>query len=470
VVPPDAVYVAEYFEIEERSATKVYLRNKVTEEEQVLTDPEPSAVDDLLVQGWEETRRRKIKRPRVHKYVLSGAEVLADEGLLPGKFIPVIPVYGKRWFVDNIERCAGHVRYAKDPQRIYNAEVSHLAEISAMAQHERPIFDPEQVAGHEQSWADGNIKRSPYQLANALRDDDGKVVQTGPIGTVEPPQVPPALAALVQLSANDVAEMTGTNESLDDVPANTSAQAIQLVQTRVDAKTFIYLDNMAKAMKRCGQVWRSMAAELYVEEGRQMQKVGTENGAHEIVTLAEPSLDPDGRTVLKNDLTKGRFDVVVDVGPASTTRRDATVRSLVGMAAAAANDPELQNVLLSTALVNMDGEGISEVQKWIRARLVHQGVLQPTEQEERELEEEAQNAQPDPNAQLAEAAAHQAEAEAESALAGAEEKRSQAALNEIKGIETLAGIAADNDAALLERARFITEGLGAPPQASQALQ
>jgi hypothetical protein len=35
-------------------------------------------------------------------------------------------VYGKRWFVDNIERCMGHVRLAKDPQRLKNMQLSKL--------------------------------------------------------------------------------------------------------------------------------------------------------------------------------------------------------------------------------------------------------------------------------------------------------------------------------------------------------
>jgi hypothetical protein len=55
---------------------------------------------------------------KVHKYVLSGAKVLEDSGYIVGKHIPIIPVYGKRWFVDNVERCCGHVRLAKDAQRL----------------------------------------------------------------------------------------------------------------------------------------------------------------------------------------------------------------------------------------------------------------------------------------------------------------------------------------------------------------
>lgn len=459
---PEVVFVAEYYEIEEEAVTKRYFRHAVIEEERVEIDADPELLEKLALEGWTESRTRKVKRPRVHKYIISGAEVLEDEGRIAGKSIPIVPYYGKRWFVNNIERCAGKVRWAKDPARLYNAEVSALAEISGMAQHERPILTPEQVRGHETSWAEGNIKRSPYQLVNPIYNEDGTLAQLGPVGKVEPATVPQALAALIQIAGQDIAELTGANQQLESVPANTSAQAIESVHSRADDKNFIYLDNMAKAMKRCGEIWREMAADLYVEEGREMPVLDHE-GEKGSITLAEPALDKDGREILRNDFTRGRFDVVVDVGPASTTRRDATVRSLVNMAQSAANDPELQNVLISTALVNMDGEGIGEVQDWIRARLVRQGVLKPTDEEAAAMQEEAANAQPDPQAEVLKAAAEQAASEARKNDAQAEEIIAKAGLTEAKTLTELAGIAAGTEQELIQRAALVTNGLPAQP-------
>jgi hypothetical protein len=73
--------------------------------------------ETLLAIGSVEVRQRKIKRKRVRKYIMSGGKVLEDAGYIAGNCIPVVPVYGKRWFVDNIERCMGHVALAKDAQR-----------------------------------------------------------------------------------------------------------------------------------------------------------------------------------------------------------------------------------------------------------------------------------------------------------------------------------------------------------------
>jgi hypothetical protein len=52
---------------------------------------------------------------RVRKVHHVGGKVLEDAGYIAGKCIPIVVVYGKRWFVDNVERCMGHVRWPKMP-------------------------------------------------------------------------------------------------------------------------------------------------------------------------------------------------------------------------------------------------------------------------------------------------------------------------------------------------------------------
>lgn len=57
--------------------------------------------------------------------------------------IPLIPVYGKRWFIDDIERVEGHIAKAMDPQRLYNLQVSMLADTAAQDPGQIPIPDDE---------------------------------------------------------------------------------------------------------------------------------------------------------------------------------------------------------------------------------------------------------------------------------------------------------------------------------------
>jgi hypothetical protein len=433
------VYLGEYYEVDEEKSEKVTLQHPVDEEEKILFDPTPEKLDELKALGWEVHRSRTVKKPKVMKYTMSGAEVL-DEERIAGPNIPIIVYYAKRWVVENVEHCAGHVRKAKDPQRVYNAQISQLAEIAAISPFERPIFDPEQVAGLESQWAEGNIKRHPYSLARALRNEDGTIAQTGAVGKVEPTQVPAALAALIQLSGQDIADITGSSEQADEVPANTSAKAIELVHSRVDVRTFIYTDNFGAAVQRSGVVWKGMAGELYVEEGRKMRAID-EKGGEKYVELGEPGIAKDGSQIQRN-VFDGSYRCIVDIGPSSRTRRDATVRSLVGMAQAAseAQDQELAAACITAALAEMDGEGINDLKKWVRMRAVRMGVLQPTDEEKAELAKESQAQQPDPQAQLAQGMTEQALAEAQKAKAGTVKTLADAELVRAKIEETLAGV------------------------------
>lgn len=204
---PDVVYVAEYFCVEEKSETTHVYRGLDGTEKKVK-DAELQADDtleeQLLATGYREVRQKKVKRKRVHKYIMSGSRILEDCGFIAGKCIPIVPVYGKRWFVDNVERCMGHVRLAKDPQRLKNMQLSKLAEISAISSVEKPIFTPEQIAGHQQAWTDDNLKNYPYLLINQLTDQNGQPVAVGPQSYTRSPQIPPAMAALLQITEQDM--------------------------------------------------------------------------------------------------------------------------------------------------------------------------------------------------------------------------------------------------------------------------
>jgi hypothetical protein len=129
---PDTVYVAEFYEVEHISEVIETWQNPVTEEERKVTEGEYEADETLRetmeATGWKMVKSRKVKAKRVHKYIMDGQEVLEDCGLIAGTEIPIVPVYGKRWFVDGIERFMGAVSLAKDAQRLKNVQLSKLAQ------------------------------------------------------------------------------------------------------------------------------------------------------------------------------------------------------------------------------------------------------------------------------------------------------------------------------------------------------
>ena len=456
---PDIVYIAEYYRVEEVGETVRIFETIDGREERYTTHDfkEDETLEEMLLAvGTFEIGQKRVKRRKVHKYIMSGSKVLEDCGYVAGKCIPIIPTYGKRWFIDGVERCMGHVRLAKDAQRLKNMQLSKLAEISALSTIEKPILLPEQVAGHQVMWSEDNLKDYPYLLVNPITDANGNQAVSGPVGYTKPPAIPPAMAALLQLTEVDMDQILGSQSGGEQIASNISGKAVEMIQTRLDMQTFIYMSNFAKSMKRCGEIWLSMARELYVEDERRMKVV---DAAAEVdsVVLMVPTISEDGEMVMNNDLSKATFDVDVEVGPSSSSKKAATVRALTGMMQITA-DPEMQSVLGSMAMMNMEGEGVSEVRAFFRRKLIKMGVVKPTEAETEELMEELQNQPEDPNTVFLQAAAEEATAKAAKAradvvktIADAEltqarvvETGASTELEQARTIETLAGIDQNN--------------------------
>lgn len=446
---PDIVYIAEYYEIEEKKELVYFfegisLTDEPPERKRIpasdLEDEEGAALRaQLEATGFKEVGQKRIKTCRVHKYILDGAQVLEDCGYIAGKCIPLIPNYGKRWFVDGIERFMGHVRLAVDAQRLKNMLVSALAEISAQSSVEKPIVTPEQIMGHQVMWSEDNIKRYPYLLLNQTTDGNGMPIPAQPIAYTKAPSIPPALAALLQITEQDLQDLLGNQQAGEQVQPNMSGKAIELVQNRLDMQVFIYMSNFAKCVKRVGEVWLSMAQDIYVEDGRKMKTIANDGSTGSLV-LNQPKTDPrTSQVYLANDLSEAKLDVNVEVGPSSTSKRQATVRALTGMLQIT-QDPETMQVLTAMTMMNMEGEGISDVRQYFRKKLLAMGAVQPTEEEAKELAEQAQNQQPDPNAQYLQAAAEKQRADALKATAETELTSAKIGNTQADTIVKLAGV------------------------------
>ncbi|WP_284085370.1 portal protein [Acinetobacter nosocomialis] len=454
---PDIVYVAEYYVVEKvKEKQHIFVLIDGTEQRHMADELEsdPSIQERLDATGAQELRIKTLERRKVHKYMMSGSKVLEDCGYIAGRYIPIVPVYGKRWFIDNIERCMGHVRLCKDAQRLKNMQLSRLGEIAALSPIEKPIMAPEQVDGLEHMWANDNIDNNPYLLANPLTDASGQIIAQGPMSYTKPPQVPPSLAALLQLTDADIRDLLGNQEQGEKINANVSAEAIDLVQNQLGMQSYIYIDNFAKAIKRCGAIWLSMAKELYVEEGRRMKTIGKQDEV-DSAELSRPVIGESG-IEYENDLTKASFDVGVDVGPTSSSKKSAIVRQLQALLPYT-QDPQDMKILLAMIYMNMEGEGIKDFRNYYRKYLVQLGVVEPTDEEQQEMIAAAQNQPPDPNAQYLEAAAEEASAKAQKAKADTIKVVADAEKTRAETAATLAKMNRDDQQATLDMVQQINQ-------------
>jgi len=157
---------------------------------------------------------------------------------------------------------------------------------------------------------------------------------------------------------------------------------------------------------------------------------------------------------MANDMSNATFDVVSQVGPSSSSKRAATVRALTGMMQIT-QDPETQQVLTAMAMMNMEGEGVSDANAYFRKKLLRMGVVKPTEDEAQELMAEMQGQPQDPNAMYLQAAAEEATAKAAQARASTVKTVADAELSRAKTVETLANIDMDSQDHALNLAQEI---------------
>lgn len=452
---PDLVWVCELYVVEEESEIVHFFRGldedapdmRVTEAD---LEADPTMLDMLQATGFREVRQKRIRRRVIVKYTMSGGR-LFDSGenkpqRIAGRCIPVVPFYGKRWVVDGVERCMGHVRLAKDAQRLMNSLMSWLATMAARFDIEKPIFSPKQIAGHAEMWARDNIEQYPYLLANGLTDQEGNEIpgSSAPAAYTKAPAIPPAMAALTQFAEQALQDLLGNQQAGEELQPNLSGKAVELIQNRLDMQVFIYMSNLAKSMKRAGEVWLSMMKDIAVEEGRRMKTLGP-NGEVASVVINQPMYDAEtAQEYIENDISAATFEVDVDIGPSSTSRRAATVRALTGMMQVT-QDPETLSVLNGLAMMNMEGEGLADVREYFRGRLLRMGAVKPTEEEKVQLAEEAANAQPDPQSQYLLAAAQQAEADAAQARAKTVQTIADADLKRAQTAKTMAETMGENN-------------------------
>ncbi|EBB3246649.1 portal protein [Salmonella enterica] len=416
---PEVVYIAKYYEVRKESVDVISYRQPITGEIATYdSDQIEDIEDELVLAGFQEVARRSVKRRRVYVSVVDGQNFLEKPRRIPGEHIPLIPVYGKRWFIDDIERVEGHIAKAMDPQRLYNLQVSMLADSAAQDPGQVPIFDPEQVRGLEKHWEDRGKKRPAFLVARAPRDKTGNPIGPAAPGSFTPaPQLSPAIATMLQLTSADIQEVTGSSQAMQQMPSNIAQETVNNLMNRADMASFIYLDNMAKSLKRAGEVWLSMAREVYGSE-REVRVVN-EDGTDDIALMNAQVVDSQtGRVVALNDLSTGRYDVTVDVGPSYTARRDATVSVLTNVLSTMLPNDPMRPAIQGIILDNIDGEGLDDFKEYNRNQLLTSGIVKPRNEKEQQIVMQAQQAaanQQNPEMVLAQAQMVAAQAEAQKA-------------------------------------------------------
>lgn len=374
----DGVLVAEYWKREEIERTIVLLSNGI-----VLSSETYEADKDLYdQQNVTVEEERPVLSHKVRHLVMTGAEVLKDEKWA-GRYIPIIPVYGREVNIEGERFFYSLIRDAKDPQRMFNFWRTASTELVALAPRV-PFIGEEgftNAPGMAERWNSINNVSWPFvEYKRGSQPPQRQPLDAGPaIGAMQE-----SLAA-----SDDMKAVIGIYDASLGAKSNeTSGKAIMARQREGDVGTFHFSDNLNRAIRHAGRILLDLIPAVYSRK-RIIRTLG-EDGTAETVPINQPVLmgpkgeasplpqmtpgmpEPEMGTELEQgivgiyDLTAGKYDLVVDSGPSFTTRREEAATQMVELLRAF---PQAAPYIGDLLAKNLDWPGAEEIAERLRMLL-----------------------------------------------------------------------------------------------------
>jgi hypothetical protein len=346
-ITKEDIRIAEYFYTEYKHTKLVLLSDGTT----VYADEMPKQ-DMLLAAGIYEVSRRVTVKKQIKWVKLTGMQILESRDWA-GKYIPVVPVYGQQLVVESKKKKFGLTRMAKDPQRMYNFWSTALTESVALAPKAKWLLAEGQDEGHEDEWAQANIKSTPV-LRYKQTDSEGRTANPPQRLNPEPP--PTGITTALEGLNADLMAVVGIYDPRMLPQGNISGKAIQGQQQQTDMTNFHYYDNLTRSIKQTGRIILDLIPTVYDKE-RALRIIG-DDGKGEVVTVNQLSVDDQGVETLLNDVTVGQYDVVMETGPGYNSKRQEAVDSMIQMLQV---DPALMQQAGDLVFRNMDFPGAETI-------------------------------------------------------------------------------------------------------------
>lgn len=305
---------------------------------------------------------------------------ILEEGLWPGKYIPLIPVVGDELDINGQVHLSGYLRHAMDPMRMKNYWVTMQAEHIALSPVPPWLVAEGQVEGYEDLWATANkMPRAflPYKPV----DVRGNPVPPPLRNSYEAPIQ--AITLAMQGAERDTEATIGIYRSSLGARSNeTSGRAILARDQQADTGTYHYQDNLRRAIRFCGEQLIDLIPKIASYSQAEILRILSEDGSPHLVrtevgaqTHTVPEDDTSGIEGVY-DLTTGTYDVVVDVGPSYQTKRQETLETLIELGKAS---PKIADIGADKLVGAVDAEGMDELERRLKKLLPPELLEEPTQ-------------------------------------------------------------------------------------------
>ncbi|WP_422383272.1 portal protein [Roseibium album] len=373
------VMVADWWRREEVERTILLLSDgMVIRKEQIEDLRDVMFANDISV-----VKERQVPSHKVTRYKMTGAEILSTDAW-PGKYIPIIPVYGEDFDIEGKRYLRSLIHNGKDAQRMFNYWRTTGTELVALAPRVPFIGPKGAFATDSAKWQTANQVSHAYLEYDVVREANGMPPQRQPMDSG-------AAAGALQEALNasdDMKAIIGLYDASLGARSNeTSGKAIMARQREGDVSTFHFLDNLTRAIRHTGRVVIDLIPHIY-DKPRIVRVLG-EDGSQESTKINQPvqAKDEDGNPQTEQvenpetgevseqpvmrvfDLTAGKYDLIVNAGPSFTSRREEAATQMTEMVR---SYPDIAPVIGDLIAKNMDWPGADEIARRLQKMLPQQ--------------------------------------------------------------------------------------------------
>lgn len=305
--------------------------------------------------GLVKKREREVIRRKIMCYLLTSNKILKKTEW-PGKWIPRVPVYGRRSDRNGRIYIKGLVRDLRDTARIYNYAETAKTEWYAMVSKAQWIGPEGFMDGHEAAFRDTNRKPIVALEYKIQKADDGQLLP--PPQRVEPPAPNAGFSEWAASTRDNFMLVAGMpNDPTADLQgAIVSGKAMERRQALSDISNFDFYDNFCRSLNQIGKILLDLLPHFYGTE--RLIRIIRDDGTPAQVTINErvlpmmnpgsplpgvmqaeifPKMAPPGPTgaqqaaekLVKNDMTVGEYEVIIDTGPSFQTKREQSAEQML---------------------------------------------------------------------------------------------------------------------------------------------
>lgn len=287
---------------------------------------------------------------------------------IPCDFIPVFLVIGTELDIDGKVTYSGIIRDSKDSAMMYDFWMTSATEEVSMRPKTPYIGAEGQFAGHEEEWRQANVRTFSY-LEYKPKTVNGVLAP--------PPQrqpmadVPQGVLQMAMHASDEIKAVTGIYDASLGARGNeTSGLAINSRKKQGDLSNFHYIDNLSRTVRHAGKCLVNMIPRVY-SGPRVVRIIGKDDKiSHASINQPGPrQLSVDEQDTVQvvqqilNDVTVGKYDVIVQSGPSFSSLRD---ESRAAMMELSGNWPKLMDVAGDEVVKSMDWPGASKIADRIR--------------------------------------------------------------------------------------------------------